>query len=338
MSTLQFSRLTAALVLAAITLSGSARAETSDAVAAQALFDQARALMASGKADQACPKFAESQRLDPGVGTLLNLAACYETSGRPASAWSTFLEAESAARAANNAEGVRVSRERAAALAPKLTKLRVTVAEPALEGLEVRRDGRLVGREQWGLEIPVDPGKHTLSASAPAHLPWQTELEAREPGRSVSVEVPALERSSAEQTASSASHTTPVAPNDTSHLSVITPNQQHRGIGTQRWLAIGAGVIGVAGVTIGTVFGLKSMSKHDEAEKHCDGADCRDTTGVGLRSDAREAGNLSTLGFVLGGIGLAGGAVLWFTASSHPTEPSTALELTPTRLTHRTRF
>jgi hypothetical protein len=334
---LQFSRLTAALVLAAITVSGSAGAETSDAVAAQALFDQARALMASGKADQACPKFAESQRLDPGVGTLLNLAACYETSGRPASAWSTFLEAESAARAANNAEGVRVSRERAAALAPKLTKLRVTVNQAALEGLEVRRDGRLVGREQWGLEIPVDPGKHTLSASAPGHLPWQTELEARDPGRTVSVEVPALEPAPTGQTTASASHSAAAAATDESPQRVSEPTQQHSRIGTQRWLGIGAGVIGVAGVTIGTVFGLKSMSKHDEAEKHCDGADCRDTTGVGLRDDARDAGNLSTLGFILGGVGLAGGAVLWFTANSHPTE-STAIELTPTRLTLRTHF
>ena len=109
-------RFASAFAIAAITHSGLARAETSDAVAAQALFDQARALMTSGKASEACPKFAESQRLDPGVGTLLNLAACYEASGRPASAWSTFLEAESAARAASNVEGVRVSRERAAAL------------------------------------------------------------------------------------------------------------------------------------------------------------------------------------------------------------------------------
>jgi hypothetical protein len=336
MSTLQFSRLTAAITLAAITLSGPARAETSDAVAAQALFDQARALMASGKAEQACPKFAESQRLDPGVGTLLNLAACYEASGRPASAWTTFLEAESAARAANNAEGVRVSRERAAALAPKLTKLRITVAQATLEGLEVHRDGRLVGREQWGLEIPVDPGKHTLSVSAPGYVPWQTELEAREPGRTVSVEVPALERAPADQIAS-ASHTT-AATSDTSHTGISDPgSRQHSGLGSQRWLGLGAGVIGVAGVSLGTVFGLKSMSKHDEAEKHCDGADCRDTIGVGLRSDARSAGNLSTLGFIVGGLGLAGGALLWFT-SPKSTEPSTALELTPNHVTLHARF
>ena len=293
MHELQFSTLASAFAIAAITHSGLARAETSDAVAAQALFDQARALMTSGKASEACPKFAESQRLDPGVGTLLNLAACYEASGRPASAWSTFLEAESAARAANNVEGVRVSRERAAALAPKLAKLRVTVAQATAEGLEVRRDGRLVGREQWGLEIPVDPGKHTLSASAPGYLPWQTELEVSEPGRAVSVDVPELKPDPAAKTAP---HSAPVSSSDAAipPASDATP-KQHGGLGSQRWLGVGAGVIGVAGVAVGTVFGLKSMSKHDEAEKHCEGADCRDKVGVGLRSDARAAGKLVVL-------------------------------------------
>src|SRR5262245_6044422 len=80
------------------------RAQSSDSAAAQALFDEAKALMAAGKAQEACPKFEESQRLDPGSGTLTNLAKCYEDTGRIAAAWSMYLEAASAARAAGNAE------------------------------------------------------------------------------------------------------------------------------------------------------------------------------------------------------------------------------------------
>src|SRR5882724_8225780 len=61
--------------------------------AAQALYDEARRLEQTGKYQEACPKFKESYQLDPGGGTLLNLADCYERQGRWALAWTTFKEA-----------------------------------------------------------------------------------------------------------------------------------------------------------------------------------------------------------------------------------------------------
>ena len=67
-----------------------AQAPTStDKVAAEALFEEGRRLVAAGSFVDACPKFADSQRLDPSPGTLLNLASCYEKLGRSATAWAT---------------------------------------------------------------------------------------------------------------------------------------------------------------------------------------------------------------------------------------------------------
>src|SRR5690349_13986528 len=78
---------------------GAARSASSeDQAAAQALFDDAKELVKSGKAAEACPKFEESQRLDPGLGTQLNLADCYERIGRTASAWTIYVEVAPAAR------------------------------------------------------------------------------------------------------------------------------------------------------------------------------------------------------------------------------------------------
>ncbi len=61
-------------------LSGLARAQsagTNNRAAAEALFSEGRSLSAKGRYAEACPKFEASQQLDPGLGTMLNLAECY---------------------------------------------------------------------------------------------------------------------------------------------------------------------------------------------------------------------------------------------------------------------
>src|SRR5512136_2811036 len=64
-----------------------------DPAAAEVLFREGRKLVAANDFAAACPKFAESQRLDPAVGTLLNWAACEEHVGKLASAWQRWKEA-----------------------------------------------------------------------------------------------------------------------------------------------------------------------------------------------------------------------------------------------------
>jgi len=78
-------------------------------------------------------------------------------------------------------------------------------------------------------------------------------------------------------------------------------------------VAAGAGVISVA---VGAVVGIVAKSKLDQsnADNHCDATDACDGTGLQLRSSAGSAALGSTVAFVAGGVLLAGGAVLWFTA------------------------
>src|SRR5687768_18046990 len=95
--------------------------------AAEALFDHAKRLHAAGRYAEACPKFAESQKLDAGVGTLLYLADCYEKIGQTASAWAGFREAAAAAKNAGQEEREKIARDRAAGLEPQLSRLTITV-------------------------------------------------------------------------------------------------------------------------------------------------------------------------------------------------------------------
>ncbi|WP_437302084.1 hypothetical protein [Sorangium sp. So ce388] len=181
-----------ALAMFLAALVGGGRDARADTAAAQALFDAARQLMAQGKYADACPKLEESQRLDPGIGTQFNLAACYEQLGRTASAWSTFLEVAGAAKAAGQLEREKVARQRATALEPKLIRLTITAPADAPADLQVKRDGALVGRAQWGTPVPVDPGKHTIEASAAGKAPFARTVDLARAGTTETVAVPPL--------------------------------------------------------------------------------------------------------------------------------------------------
>src|SRR5689334_9121415 len=108
--------------------------------AAEALFEEAKKLAAKGKYAEACPKFAESNRLDRGAGTLIHLGDCYEKNKQTASAWATYKEASSAAQAINRQDWQKLATERSQKLEPKLAKLTIKVDSP-VDKMEVMKDG-----------------------------------------------------------------------------------------------------------------------------------------------------------------------------------------------------
>ena len=74
-----------ALVAAMLLVTVPARAQPSNnAVAAEALFREGRALLEQHEYREACDKLQKSQQLDPAVGTLLGLGHCYELQARVA--------------------------------------------------------------------------------------------------------------------------------------------------------------------------------------------------------------------------------------------------------------
>src|SRR6476620_10990144 len=99
--------LTRALLSAALLAlpSVSAAQSASDKAAAEALFDEGVTLLKQGKLQEA------SQRIDPGIGTLLYLAETYEKLGRTASAWATFREAASQAQAEGQTDRANIGAE-----------------------------------------------------------------------------------------------------------------------------------------------------------------------------------------------------------------------------------
>ena len=270
-----------------------ARTKPSGSWVADQRFRKGQELFAAGRVAEACREFEESQRLEPALGTLLNLALCHERLGQMALALREFREAEASAKAGRHGEAEALARERAEQIARELPTLEIRVDRAtASPGLSVRLDSLVLGAAEWGVPRPVDPGRHVVEASAPGEPTFRREIELVRGAPSV-VSIPSLRQGVDADTASAGPR-----------------------LGTQRVAAIVVGGVGVVGVAVGTIFGLRSMSKGNDADASCDGKIC-DQAGVQLRDEARSAGTVSTLAFVGGALGLAGGAALWFTAQDH---------------------
>ncbi|MBI5534829.1 MAG: hypothetical protein HY898_19035 [Deltaproteobacteria bacterium] len=280
-----------------------AQATAQDQAAARALFDQGRTLVEANKPAEACPKFEESQRLDPGIGTLFNLADCYEKVGRTASAWSMFLDVASQAAAQKRADRESAARDRANALKPRLSNLVIHVAgDPDLPGLEIKRDGTVVGKPMWGNGVPVDPGKHVVLASAPGYKTWTGSVDVpAKPGES-ELSVPALSKD-ATPGAVSVDQGQGEKPADGSNGS------------SRRLIGVVVGGAGVLTLGVSTVLALSAKSKFNDTSSMCNGNFCTEQ-GASMRHDAVRAGNVATIVGGVGIVAMAAGAVVYLTAPS----------------------
>jgi serine/threonine-protein kinase len=302
-----------ALAIAAALWPSTARAN--DPATATMLFNEGKRLMGEGNFAEACPKFEESQRLDPGVGTQFNLADCYERAGRTATAWATFMDVASELHATGDAKREKVARDRGATLEPKLSKLTILTPKNAT-GLEVRRNGEVLGGAVWNNAVPVDPGSYTIEATAPGKKKWSSVAAVGPNGAVVTVTIPDLVTPDASETAPA----TPPSTQATQTLATQTPvpttpeeTPSAQPGQTQRTLALVAAGVGVVGIGVGTGFGLTAFSKHSAYLTHCVGSVC-DATGVQEHDDAASSATISTIAISAGLVLAAGGAVLWFTA------------------------
>ncbi|MGD0676278.1 MAG: hypothetical protein ABSC94_12725 [Polyangiaceae bacterium] len=309
----------AAIPLSLVVVAGESHAQpggSSEKITAEALFEDGRRLVAEGKVAEACPKFMASEKLDPSLGTLLNLANCLEKQGLLASAWASYREAASAADAAGRKDYVATAERHADALAPRLARLTVIVERPT-EGLLVKRDGVVVDRAEWGLAIPVDTGSHTIEASAPAHKGWATAVAVGQEGAQAKVTVPLLE-AVPEQLVQQPSPPPAVAPPLAALPGLVTPPpaEQRSPSQVQRVIGWAVGGVGVVVLATGGALAAVAKSKYNESLANCEStnADLCSATGVSQRDGALSAGNAATIALGVGAAALIGGVVVVLTA------------------------
>jgi hypothetical protein len=294
-----------------------ARAEPSaqDRAAAETLFSEAGASYQKGRYPEACAKLAESHKLDPAVGTLLNLARCYEKMGRTATAWLTFLDAASAAKRAHQQEREISARQAADALAPSLPRLTVEVARE-LAGLEIKRDGTVLPVALWNSSAPVDPGEHEIECVAPGKKPWSTRIRA-ELGKVTTVSIPALDD------APKSVATTESRPGSGDVTADVDIASAASARSSRHVVALVTGGVGIVGLGVGAAFGLAAKADGDAVKQACPASYCDDAT-IQRNASAHDKATVSTIAFAAGGAALVTGVVLWFTAPAVPTRDSKA--------------
>src|SRR5258708_23224077 len=109
----------------------SAEPSAADKSLATQLFKEGRNLVDQGRVPEGCRKLEESQRLDPGGGTLLNVALCHEREGRTATAWVEFTEPPGLAKRDDRTQRLEFARAHPAALAPVLSRPVIEPPRPA---------------------------------------------------------------------------------------------------------------------------------------------------------------------------------------------------------------
>jgi hypothetical protein len=92
-------RIAVILLLSSARVPAQSADRANDSATAEALFAAGREAIRRGDYQAACPMFAESNRLDPAVGTVLNLAICEEHLGQLASRLAALSRSPSCARA-----------------------------------------------------------------------------------------------------------------------------------------------------------------------------------------------------------------------------------------------
>jgi hypothetical protein len=269
-----------------------ARAQPSEnAVAAETLFDAGRADVEKGDFANACPKFAQSQKLDPAAGTLINLADCEEHLGHLAAAWLAWREAvERLPLDDARLPAVTARRDAIDKRVPRLTiHLRTDVRADAI----VKKDDVDLPRNLLDVPLPVDPGHHTIVLSANGRIDSRYVAALTEGAReTITVELGP-----------------PVVAGVPANPPVQTPDDSHASASSS-WLGWGALAVGAIGIGLGTTTGILAIDRKSEQENNCFPIHDCTPAGADAARDGRTFATVSTVSFIAGAVALAAGVYL----------------------------
>jgi hypothetical protein len=299
----------AALTCAATLLVGSpALAQSRDASQrALKVAYEADDLYARGRWAVAYDRFAEADGLAHSPVFVLYMARCRKNAGRLLDARLIFERLAGEKLAAEAPKPFRDAVTSAAAERDEVSRRIPVAAIVVTDAPDGRASIRVDGKEVSGAEIPLDPGMHAFEASSGAQTARRDVL-LTDGGGHVKI---VLSLAGATTAASPAER--PAAPERSAGSAVP---------------AIVALSIGAAGLGMGAFTGLVAANKASAIKSNCVDGHCL-RSDAGALSSARTMATVSTVGFVVAGVGLAAGGVLLVVRSGGGSTTATA-RITPT--------
>lgn len=282
------------LTLVPMTSSGQPSAREAEA---DRLFREGRELMDAKDFARACPRFAESQRVDPNTATLLNLAHCYERGGQLTRSWVTYRAAATLARSQGRRDRLETALARAGDVARGHATLRIIVTEP-VPVPTVELDGIALPPPELGVPVPVESGEHRVAATAAGKRPWKQAVTVDAKG-SVEVRVPALLDLPAPAPTAGVSPAS-VAPQP-QRLPQAPVAPLTRWWSTQRTVGFTLAAVGGLAAGAGGVLGGVTLGMTDDIDAECPSRTACTARGVELNDRAHRFATASTALLVIGG-------------------------------------
>jgi hypothetical protein len=211
-------------------------------------------------------------------------------------------------------------------LAKRIPTVTLIVSGPdATAPLHVTVDGAVVAPETVRLARKLDPGRHTIIVAASGFAPTTTTVELSEgTDRSVQVSL------------------SPGAPREAVNVAAAPQSTQPQtgaanGSKGVPVLALAVGGVGVAGIVVGAATALAATSTHSKLQGECTGSMCPSSAQGDLDAFHTQR-TISGVGYVVGALGIVGGATIWFVTPSRPSESSARLWIGPTSASLRGTF
>jgi hypothetical protein len=275
------------------------------------LFDEGLKAFLAGKPAEGCPKIEASYAAEPLHGVLFTLAECQVAWGKLQTAYLSyqrFLDETGTlppAERSKHGERRTVAESKSRALALRVPRLSVGVKGDLPSSARVLLDGKDV-TDALGTPFAVDPGRHVIQLVVGDEVVAEKRVALAEAARG-SVELALPE---------AGSESAPPAPADPLQTSTAGP---------RAGVYVLAGV-GVAGIAVGSITGLMTLSKKSKIEDNCPNRTCN-AEGRDAVDSAQSLGLISTIGFGVGAAALAGAAVLHFTSNSGSEHRASGLTL-----------
>jgi hypothetical protein len=304
------------LVAALLCTSPAAHAGSADAEAA---FRDGRKAVQAGDWATACAKFAESERIEPAPGTLLNLADCEDHTGQLVSAHEHFGVAASGFPRGDARRTLALARE--AQVDKRIVRLTLRLAPSGPPDAVVHRGDAVVPASALGAPMLVDPGSMTLVVTARGHADRPYTLSLHEGDQVEQM----LEVGDVQTGTPSPASAAPAATAPAAVSGPAAPPVTGRG---RRTVGFVLGGIGVAGLATGAVTGLLALDRASTVKSHCPDLAC-DPQGLSAASQGQWLAPTSTVAFVAGGVLVAAGAYFVFFSGSRSSSVALAPAIGP---------